>query len=108
MANDADRLRIAADLLQERGITIDERQLAALLGLMVRVVLWVNYSHGNDNRVYVHAAVAEDSTQVDNVLMLRGVTLADWFSHGWKLAPGFAASTNENNFTILILEKARS
>jgi hypothetical protein len=32
---EADRLRIAADVLQERGITIDERQLAALLGIKV-------------------------------------------------------------------------
>jgi hypothetical protein len=104
--NNADRLRIAADILQERGIAIDERQLAALLGLMVRAVLWVKFSQGHDNRVYVEAVVAEDSTQVDAALMRGGSTLADWFSHGWKIAPGFTASCAEKSYTILILEKA--
>jgi hypothetical protein len=47
---DTDRLRVASDLLQERGIAVDKRQLAALLGLKPGCQFIAGGVHGTEAR----------------------------------------------------------
>lgn len=108
MANDVDRLRIATDLLQEHGLVVDERQLAALLGLTVRAVLWVSYDGTADQRPKVYNWALEDEAAMDDELKQQWLPVAFWLNRGWKIVPGGTPSTTSTNVTILIVEKVAS
>lgn len=104
-----DRLRVATDLLQDHGFVIDEHQLAALLGLTVRAVLWVGDDDGGpDRRPKVFQWTSEDEASVDAELKQQWLPLAFWLNRSWKIVPGGTPSTTISNTTILIVEKVVS
>lgn len=103
-AQSADRLRIAADILQERGIAIDERQLAALLGMMCRTVLWVAFYENRSEAIRVMNWASERPEAVPDDLRADSY-LSEWFANGWKLVVGAGVTTNITTMTALVVEK---